>query len=476
MTPDLPEISAGDTQLLVDPLVRMPGSDGAHVDKSDGARQVVVTELMGRRLFGKPADDPATPAARGRDKRDLYRFPWSLNDNPQGWVEVTDTCNLHCRGCYRQRLEGHKPFEAIKEEIRFLKRWRNCDNIALAGGEPILHPDIVDIVRYISLQGLKPFMLGNGVALKKNILSDLKRAGLVGVGLHVDMWQNRPGWEHANEMELCTLREQLADMVYRVGGISCNFNSTVYRENLSDVPKLVKWAIRNSRKVQGYTFMTYRAAIVRPDREYVIDGRPVPLEAGSLGYATSADTQADISIEAGDVYRIIRENVPEYEPSVYLGGTKHHASFKWLDGMMLCCDGKALGSLGKKSMEFTQVMHHLLWGTYLIYLKKTSQGKTAFLLSPIDGRVRAALARYLRNPLNLLRPVHTVAVGIVQAPDVLGSGDVDMCESCPDITYYKGRLVNSCRLDEYRKFGSALSPSIPRQPVWRETDGEPVGA
>ena len=32
-----------------------------------------------------------------------------------------------------------------------------------------------------------------------------------------------------------------------------------------------------------------------------------------------------------------------------------------------------------------------------------------------------------------------------------------MCDSCPDMTYWNGALVNSCRLDEYRLFGGMLT-------------------
>jgi hypothetical protein len=32
-------------------------------------------------------------------KKGLYRLPWSLHDNPVGWVEVTDACNITCKGC-----------------------------------------------------------------------------------------------------------------------------------------------------------------------------------------------------------------------------------------------------------------------------------------------------------------------------------------------------------------------------------------
>src|SRR3990172_7988323 len=83
-------------------------------------------------------------------KHEMYRFPWSSNDNPIGWLEVTDKCNIYCRGCYRMNgMAGHKSLEQIKSEIDLLKEWRNCDNISIAGGEPLLHPQILDVIAYI---------------------------------------------------------------------------------------------------------------------------------------------------------------------------------------------------------------------------------------------------------------------------------------------------------------------------------------
>src|SRR5450759_355359 len=89
------------------------------------------------------------PLDDGLRKKRIYRLPWSLHDNPIGWVEITDKCNITCKGCYRTALAGHKPFDDIKTEILFLEKWRNINNVHLAGGEPLIHPDIVDIVRFI---------------------------------------------------------------------------------------------------------------------------------------------------------------------------------------------------------------------------------------------------------------------------------------------------------------------------------------
>lgn len=84
-----------------------------------------------------------------------------------------------------------------------------------------------------------------------------------------------------------------------------------------------------------------------------------------------------------------------------------------------------------------------------------------FLLSLVDRGVRRALRRFLRSPF---RSPYAIGLGVVQAPDLMPDGRVDMCESCPDMTYYEGRLVNSCRLDEYRKFGSLLT-AVPSDSV-----------
>ena len=112
------------------------------------------------------------------DKHNLYRLPWSMNDNPIAWLEVTDTCNISCEGCYRQHLTGHKTLAQLKGEVDFFMQWRNPDNFSIAGGEPLIHPEIVKIVAYISSKGVKPFILTNALALNSDILKRLNRPGL----------------------------------------------------------------------------------------------------------------------------------------------------------------------------------------------------------------------------------------------------------------------------------------------------------
>jgi hypothetical protein len=82
-------------------------------------------------------------------------------------------------------------------------------------------------------------------------------------------------------------------------------------------------------------------------------------------------------------------------------------------------------------------------------------------LAPWDPTVRRAWRAWLkekvRHPGRLFDTVYFQSIGIIQAPDLVGDGRADMCDSCPDMTVYDGKLINSCRMDEYRLFGGFLS-------------------
>lgn len=391
------------------------------------------------------------------DKRDLYRLPWSLNDNPIAWLEITDICNIHCEGCYRQTISGHKPLDQVKEELRFFKRWRNPDNVSIAGGEPLIHPDIMDIVAYIAELGMKPVVLSNAKALTPEVTRELKRAGLSGFTIHIDSHQTRPGWTGKSEAELNELRGQVTDTVSSVGGIYLVFNSTVYADTLSSVPDVVRWGRENLGRVHGLVFITYRTAA--GETSIGRDAADEEVDLSQLSYVS--ETIDESFVNSPDVYRTIKEQFPEYEAAAYLGGSIRHDSIKWLAGAQLGGDGRVFGSIGKRSMEVAQAGHHLFKGTYLAYLSDAKVGAKVFLFSPWDPVLRQAAKQWwravLEKPSRLFQPVTAQTIGIIQAPDLQPDGRADMCDSCPDMTVYDGKLINSCRMDEYRLFGGFLS-------------------
>jgi hypothetical protein len=166
-------------------------------------------------------------------------------------------------------------------------------------------------------------------------------------------------------------------------------------------------------------------------------------------------------VTSPEVYQIIRDNFPEYDASCYLGGTLKHDSFKWLAAAWFGTKKKVFGSAGKRTMELAQAGHHLFTGTYLAYLSNAKVGAKVFMGGVVDKSLRKAGQNWLRHvlshPAQLFDPVYVQSIGIIQAPDILPDGRADMCDSCPDMTVWDGKLVNSCRMDEYRLFGGMVN-------------------
>jgi MoaA/NifB/PqqE/SkfB family radical SAM enzyme len=382
---------------------------------------------------------------------DYYRLPWNLTDNSISWLEPTAACNLSCDGCYRKNEKNsHKSMDVIREELDIFTRLRICDGVSIAGGDPLTHPDIIEIVREVKKRNIKPIINTNGLALTRELLKELKKAGVFGFTFHIDSKQGRPGWKNKNELEMNELRLHYAKMLADEGGISCSFNSTVYEDTLQYVPGMVKWAQEHIDIVQVMVFILYRAVNNEKVDFYL---GPKKIDMNQLVYNEESTERTDIKAE--EIVELIRKDNPDFDPCAYLNGSEKPDSFKWLLTGRLGTKRKIYGYVGSKGMEIMQTFYHLFNNRYLAYAKPKDAGKgrSMLLLSPFDKRLKKTLFNYYRNPLNLFRKLYYQSVMIIQPVDFLEDGRQNMCDGCPDITVWNGQLIWSCRMEEQLNFG-----------------------
>jgi molybdenum cofactor biosynthesis enzyme MoaA len=399
------------------------------------------------------------------DHRSLYRLPWSLPDNPIAWLEPTQQCNLSCDGCYRENVKTHRSMEEVRADLQTFADLRNFDGISIAGGDPLMHPQVVEIVREVTRMGRKAIINTNGKALTREMLVELKRAGLVSITFHVDSRQGRPGWRGKTEKETNELRQEYTDLVASVGGVSVAFNSTVYEETLHEVPDVLEWAGRNMGKVHTLVFILFRAAKLE-QFDYYAWGKKVEMD--KLVYTEMERPERRTDIQAREVVAKIREREPAFEPCAYLNGTEKPDSLKWLTAIRVGTPGKIHGYLGPRFMEAAQSGYHLLSGRYLAYGPRWTLGvgRTVMSTAHFDAGVRRASRSWLktiaRNPTHLLEKQHLQSVLVIQPIDILEDGQANMCDGCPDMTVHEGKLVWSCRLEEQRNYGQWVQ-AVPKE-------------
>lgn len=96
-------------------------------------------------------------------------------------IEITSDCNTTCVFCPRDKIK-QKGYITSKNFIKAVERFKETNHysvISLCGlGEPLLHPNLIDFVKYLSDQNLNFNLTTNGKLLTDEMSYKLIEAGL----------------------------------------------------------------------------------------------------------------------------------------------------------------------------------------------------------------------------------------------------------------------------------------------------------
>ena len=102
---------------------------------------------------------------------------------------VTRRCNLHCAHCYTdsfdRQYEGELTTEEAKAVIDDLAAF-GAPVILFSGGEPLLRPDLPELVERAQSRGIRSVISTNGTLLIHAVAQELKDLGVSYVGVSID--------------------------------------------------------------------------------------------------------------------------------------------------------------------------------------------------------------------------------------------------------------------------------------------------
>ena len=290
---------------------------------------------------------------------------------------------------------------------------------------------------------------------------------MFGFTFHIDTSQVRRDSKGTLERDHNPLRLKFARMLADEGGLTCSFNQTVTTETLDEVPAVVQWAQRHPDIVNTVVFILYREPRLMGEFDFYANGEKVDLQQT---YEESAAWAGTRTLKAADVVAKIREADPAYQPSAYLNGTLDANSVKWLIGTRIASRTQGFGYVTPRFMELVQTGSHLLRRKWLSYSspKTLGSGRVAmFASSLLDAGMWKVSANYLKSllkrPVDAFAKAYVQTLTIIQPVDAVEGGGFDMCDGCPDMTVYKGKMYWSCRLEEVKQYGCFVQ-AVPRRP------------
>jgi MoaA/NifB/PqqE/SkfB family radical SAM enzyme len=155
--------------------------------------------------------------------------------------ELTRNCNLACIHCRASAANGPHEGELSTAECR-----RIIDDIVgfsaptviLTGGEPLMRPDLFDIIEYGQEKGLRMVIAVNGTLLDESTAGRLKAAGIKRVSLSVD-GKDRQSHDSFRGVEGSFDAVTKAAGTLRKTGLSFQFNTTVTALNVNEIDEYI---------------------------------------------------------------------------------------------------------------------------------------------------------------------------------------------------------------------------------------------
>lgn len=386
-------------------------------------------------------------------------MPFEGKNVPHVVIEVNQKCNISCTACYKSKFNYTKPVELIKNEIDFAARERELSAITLAGGEPTLHPQLDEIIRYIAEKKIAPKILSNGYALTGEKLKTYKSAGLSEVFLHIDSMQRRGDVPtKKSERELNPLRDEIAERVVRAG-LPCSLALTLYQENFGEFTDVVRSFQKNRRfsrfLITGYTDFDTLSLGFAPSQVLGQSYRRDTIEEiDSLIRKNRAHPQ---TVRAKELREHLEQTL-NMSPFAFVGSNFDSNDPRWLmyySFSIIAPNGEAkvlhLGESFSKIVDFYTKLREKKGKPHSFgKLMTESECLKICLIYGVFSFSLKTFFQTLSFLAHRLRPGTTLvkkSMTFQQGPSLNDAGAIDYCKDCPDATVRDGVLVPVCLAD-----------------------------
>jgi len=153
---------------------------------------------------------------------------------------VTRRCNLSCGYCTEyDNVSEPVPLDILKERIDALHRLRVV-NISMLGGEPLMHPQLSEIVRYSNRRS-QVSVTTNGFLITEEMIRQLNEAGLSNLEVSIDtLHADRTGYIQKCMKTIApklALLKKHATFDVHVNVVLCERTKETFKTTLEEIQK-----------------------------------------------------------------------------------------------------------------------------------------------------------------------------------------------------------------------------------------------
>jgi AdoMet-dependent heme synthase len=157
--------------------------------------------------------------------------------------EITGKCNLRCKHCLSNSGKRYPDELNTQEAKRLIDALESAKvfNISFSGGEPLIRPDIFELLEYSSRKKIGIELLTNGTLITKETIDRLKNINLFNVQISIDGIGNTH--DNFRGVKGSYKRAVEAIKLLRDAGYAVVISSAVTKQNVLQIPEIIDMAV-----------------------------------------------------------------------------------------------------------------------------------------------------------------------------------------------------------------------------------------
>lgn len=244
-------------------LLREQGYSEQEVLAWDNKKTISVNEVFSKIA---PYLSEGTPVEKFY--RDTYLYnEYGVREHPANIsINIGDKCNLSCFYCgFRQKKTNYQL--DTDKVLSVLEEASSMDGVMvhIAGGEPFLHKDIFEILKYASKLRLFLTISSNGVLLTKKVVENIKKIGLKRLQISLDTLDQDEFFLISNSRSIQRLKDNLTNISNSM--IELSIRTVVTELNIESLMELAEFTskleIGNHHFTQVLPMFPYDMACIK---------------------------------------------------------------------------------------------------------------------------------------------------------------------------------------------------------------------
>lgn len=376
-------------------------------------------------------------------KKAPMQLPWQQHSVPHGLLDILRGCNIKCAACYNTEPNRLKSLAEIEDELDLMAGLRKLNSVSVIGGEPTLHPQIMEIIRMIRHRGLHVELFSNGLLVDDKAAKAFKEAGIDIVMFHIENGQVRHDLPASyTKQDLWTLRRTKLALAAS-HNLDPGLTMTAYLERPEEIDEIVTFFINDPHALYLLVTLYHDALAIESIQGNIHDGIQ-----GKLRDPRNANSSWNMDMVQTRMTKL------GLSPFAYLGSNLNKTSPRWLSYLVAAnhdCNDDHVDWLDLTPSYLEPAflrLHYLVKRRFPFYQQQHPESlRKQILLNGLLGGRRAKNSAFLNHIRGKQGRLMAKRIVFQLPASVQKDGTVEHCRHCPDAVIKGRQLVPVCISD-----------------------------